>query len=92
MPRSARSGRSAPGSGQGTAVTLDEVPPGAGIPGSAGMPGSAGPPARDTFSSQQSDARRALPKSRTGLFLLAGARMVTGQTVVVDGGLTLEAR
>jgi len=26
------------------------------------------------------------------LFLLAGNRMVTGQTVVVDGGLTLEAR
>jgi len=26
------------------------------------------------------------------IFLLAGARMVTGQTVVVDGGLTLEAR
>ena len=26
------------------------------------------------------------------VFLLAGAAMVTGQTVVVDGGLTLEAR
>jgi 3-oxoacyl-[acyl-carrier protein] reductase len=26
------------------------------------------------------------------LFLLAGAGMVTGQTVVVDGGMTLEAR
>ena len=26
------------------------------------------------------------------VFLLAGAGIVTGQTVVVDGGLTLEAR
>jgi 3-oxoacyl-[acyl-carrier protein] reductase len=26
------------------------------------------------------------------VFLLAGAAMVTGQTVVVDGGLTLESR
>ena len=58
----------------GTAVTLDEVP---------------APAARDTFSSQSSDARRALPRSRTGLFVLAGALvligLVTATVVVVRG-------
>ena len=81
IPRSLRPGR---GSGRGpTAVTLDEIPP------PTGVAGSAGPPARDTFSSQQSDARRAIPKSRTGLFVLAGglllAGLVTATVVVVRG-------
>ncbi len=30
--------------------------------------------------------------ARVAFLLLAGAAMVTGQTVVVDGGLTLESR
>ena len=67
------------GRGGATAITLDEIPPGAG----------AGPPARDTFSSQQSDARRAIPKSRTGLFVLAGAMVLAGvvtATIVVVRG------
>jgi len=49
---------------------------------------------------RQASADRALLKRRCTpedlaevmVFLLAGAAMVTGQTVVVDGGLTLEAR
>ncbi len=49
---------------------------------------------------QQASAAKALLKRRCTpedlaevmVFLLAGAAMVTGQTVVVDGGLTLEAR
>ncbi|MBO1074765.1 SDR family NAD(P)-dependent oxidoreductase [Roseomonas marmotae] len=49
---------------------------------------------------RQASASKALLKRRCQpedlaeviLFLLAGARMVTGQTLVVDGGLTLEAR
>ena len=38
--------------------------------------------------------RRCTPEdlAEVMVFLLAGAAMVTGQTVVVDGGLTLEAR
>ncbi|MDF2692991.1 MAG: serine/threonine protein kinase [Labilithrix sp.] len=63
--------------GPGTAVTLDEVPAGA------------SPGARDTISSQSSDARRALPRSRTGLLFLAGALLVGGfvaATVVVLRG------
>jgi eukaryotic-like serine/threonine-protein kinase len=49
-----------------TAITLDEVP------------ANASPSARDTFSSQSSDLRKALPRSRTGLFVLAGALLVGG--------------
>ena len=49
---------------------------------------------------QQASAEKALLKRRcvpadlaeVMVFLLAGAAMVTGQTIVVDGGLTLEAR
>ena len=49
---------------------------------------------------RQASAEKALLKRRCApedlaevmVFLLAGAAMVTGQTVVVDGGLTLEAR
>jgi 3-oxoacyl-[acyl-carrier protein] reductase len=49
---------------------------------------------------RQASAEKALLKRRCTpddlaeviVFLLAGAAMVTGQTVVVDGGLTLEAR
>lgn len=67
----------------GTAVTLDEVP--------ASAPA---PTARDTFSSQSSDARRALPRSRTGLFVLSGALLLIGlvtATVVVVRGSSSNA-
>jgi 3-oxoacyl-[acyl-carrier protein] reductase len=49
---------------------------------------------------RQASAEKALLKRRCQpadlaevmVFLLAGAAMVTGQTIVVDGGLTLESR
>ncbi|MBX3218009.1 MAG: hypothetical protein KF850_38745, partial [Labilithrix sp.] len=70
-----------------TAATLDEVLPSSGV--------NAGPPAsRDTFSSQSSDARRALPRSRTGLVALAGALILLGVTaaiVVVTRGSSTSA-
>src|SRR5690606_25543312 len=58
------SGRAA--RGEATAATLDEVPG-----GSAGHPTPT-----DTFAAQESDARRALPRPRTGLRVAGGVRPV----------------
>jgi serine/threonine protein kinase len=55
------------------AITLDEPIP-------SGAPAVA---ARDTFSSQQSDAGRTIPKSRTGVYLLAGLLVLGGAVAAV---------